>query len=282
MARSDRLSGNCRSSRIRVENDCGATDRRPAPPTAGICPPGTRVPIAGRFLPGSDAACQCVDVRQLHNDRKVADAEAGRGLGDGLRRQNGDRRDRAAPGVRARRCRRQQPRQGRPGRRRDLRHRPIGGIAATDDVDALVALRARRAGPLRADRRPRRGQHPRHRRVPARRHRRVLDRDDAVGVAGDAPEPAELDRARSPRRARRAARRASPPASTRLRQRPVPDDADGPVLGGAPGAGARDPRLHQLRGRLRERDGHRPPARVPPAARAPRHPRSWRGARPCR
>ena len=49
--------------------------------------------------------------------------------------------------------------------------------------------------------------------VPARGHRRVLHRDDAVGVAGDDAEPAELDRRRSPRRARRAARRASRPAS---------------------------------------------------------------------
>ena len=33
-----------------------------------------------------------------------------------------------------------------------------------------------------------------------------------------------------------------------LRQRPLPDDADGPVRRGAPGAGPRDPRLHQLQG----------------------------------
>ena len=48
----------------------------------------------------------------------------------------------------------------------------------------------------------------------------------------------------------------------RLRQRPVPHDAHGPVRRGAPRAGARDPRLRQLRGRLRGRDGHRPAARV--------------------
>ena len=57
-----------------------------------------------------------------------------------------------------------------------------------------------------------------------------------------------------------------------VRQRPVPDDPDGTVQRGAPGAGARDPRLHQLRGRLRGRDGDRPAARVRPAARAHRHP----------
>ena len=57
-----------------------------------------------------------------------------------------------------------------------------------------------------------------------------------------------------------------------IRQRPVPHDPDGPVRRGAPGAGPRDPRLHQLRGGLRGRDGHRPAARVRPAARAHRHP----------
>ena len=57
---------------------------------------------------------------------------------------------------------------------------PIG-ITATDDLDALIALATRRAGALRADRRPRRRQHPRHRRLPPGRHRRVLDGDDARG-----------------------------------------------------------------------------------------------------
>ena len=49
-----------------------------------------------------------------------------------------------------------------------------------------------------------------------------------------------------------------------LRQRPLPDDADGPVLRGAHGARVRAPRLHQLRGRLRDRDGHRPPPEFRP------------------
>ena len=58
-----------------------------------------------------------------------------------------------------------------------------------------------------------------------------------------------------------------------LRQRPLPDDADGPVRSEvAHGARVRAPRLHQLRGRLRGRDGHRPPARLHAAAREPRHP----------
>ncbi len=59
----------------------------------------------------------------------------------------------------------------------------------------------------------------------------------------------------------------------RLRQRPVPDDADGTVLGGAPGPSLRTAGLHQLRGRLRPRDGNRQAARVPAdAAEPPRHP----------
>ena len=63
-----------------------------------------------------------------------------------------------------------------------------------------------------------------------------------------------------------------------LRQRPVPDDADGPVLGGAQGAGVRAAGLHQLRGRLRVRDGHRQAARAPADAGETRHPRSSLGA----
>ena len=46
-------------------------------------------------------------------------------------------------------------------------------------------------------------------------HRRLLDGDDAVGVAGDEADPGQLASTRSPRPARRAARPASPPASTR-------------------------------------------------------------------
>ena len=88
------------------------------------------------------------------------------------------------------------------------------GITATDDVDALIALRPDALvhyGPTAA--------YPDdnirvHRRLPARRHRRVLDRDDALGVAGHGAEPARTGSTPSSRRAKRAARRASPPAST--------------------------------------------------------------------
>ena len=104
------------------------------------------------------------------------------------------------------------------------------GLTATDDVDALIALQARRAGALRPDGRARRRQHRAHHPVPAGGHRRVLDVDDAVGVARDAPQPAELDRADHRRL------RGGPVVvlhhrhRPRLRQRPVPDDADGAVL----------------------------------------------------
>ncbi len=89
------------------------------------------------------------------------------------------------------------------------------GLTATDDVDALIDLKPDALvhyGPTAAHAddnialiTP----------LPAGRHRRLLDLDDAVGVADDAPEPAELDSNRSPRRASSASRRASPPASTR-------------------------------------------------------------------
>ena len=59
---------------------------------------------------------------------------------------------------------------------------------------------------------------------------------------------------------------------SRLRQRPVPVDPGGTVQRGAPGAGPRDPRLHQLHRRLRGRDGHRAAARIHAPARAHRHP----------
>ena len=169
-----------------------------------------------------------------------------------------------------------QPRQGRPRRRRDLRARPDRRHRhrrrRRPDRPA-----ARRARPLRAHRRLPRRQHPGHRRLPAGRHRRLLDRHDALGVAGDGAEPPALDRPH--RRGLRGGRRVvlHDRHRPRVRQRPVPDDADGPVRRGAGRAGARDPRLHQLRGRLRERDGHRPPARVQGHARAPRHPRHGLG-----
>ncbi|ORB11966.1 hypothetical protein BST37_17445 [Mycobacterium noviomagense] len=53
--------------------------------------------------------------------RKAADVQTRRGVGYRLRRQAGDRRDRQAPAVRAGGGRRQQPRQGGPRCRRDLR-----------------------------------------------------------------------------------------------------------------------------------------------------------------
>ena len=132
---------------------------------------------------------------------------------------------------------------------------------------------ARCAGALRTHRGARRRQHRADHPLPARRDRRVLDGHDAVGVAHHAPQPAELDRAHH--RGVRTGRvvvlhhRHRP----RVRQRPVPDDADGPVLRGPQGAGIRTAGLHQLRGRLRIRDGHRQAARIPPAAGEPRT--SW-------
>ena len=105
----------------------------------------------------------------------------------------------------------------------------------------------RRVGALRAHRRACRRQHRPDYPVPARGHRRLLDGHDAVGMADDAPQPAELDRAHH--RGVRIGRvvvlhhRHRP----RVRQRPVPDDADGPVLGGPQGAGIRTAGLHQLR-----------------------------------
>ena len=126
------------------------------------------------------------------------------------------------------------------------------GITATDDVDALIALQARCAGALRPDRGARRRQHRADDAVPAGRDRRVLDGDDAVGLADHASQPAELDPA--DHRGLRVGRVVVLHHRHRpgLRQRPVPDDADGRVLGGAHGAGIRAAGLHQLRGRLRE------------------------------
>ena len=48
---------------------------------------------------------------------------------------------------------------------------------------------------FRADRGEGRGQHPDHRRLPASRHRRLLDRDDPLGLASHGAEPATLDQA---------------------------------------------------------------------------------------
>ena len=59
------------------------------------------------------------------------------------------------------------------------------GVLATDSVDELVALRPDALVALRPDRAVRRREHPGDVGVPARRHRRLLDRDDAVGVADD-------------------------------------------------------------------------------------------------
>ena len=53
---------------------------------------------------------------------------------------------------------------------------------------------SRRPGALRAHGRPGRRQHPGHGRLPARRHRRVLDGHDAVGLAAHEAEPAFVDR----------------------------------------------------------------------------------------
>ena len=70
------------------------------------------------------------------------------------------------------------------------------GLAATDDIDALIALEPDALvhyGPTAAHADDQhRADHP----FPARGHRRVLDRHDAVDLADDAPQPAELDRTR--------------------------------------------------------------------------------------
>ena len=72
------------------------------------------------------------------------------------------------------------------------------GILATDDIDALIALKPDALvhyGPT--------AMHAKENIAlitpfPAGRHRRLFDGDDAVGVADDAPESAELDRAHHP------------------------------------------------------------------------------------
>ena len=138
------------------------------------------------------------------------------------------------------------------------------GITATDDLDALVALRPDALVHYGPDGRPGRRQHPRHGRVPAGRHRRVLDGHDPVGVAPHDAEPTLVDRPhhRGVRRGRRHVlhHRHRPG----LRQRPVPHDPDGPVRRGAEGAGARDPRLHQLQGDYEDEMGiGRPPEFIP-------------------
>ena len=116
---------------------------------------------------------------------------------------------------------------------------------------------ARRVGALRTHRRACRRQHRPDHPFSARRHRRLLDGHDAVGVADHAPQPAELDRThhRGVRTGRVVVFHHR--YRSRLRQRPVPDDADGPVLRGPHGAGVRTAGLHQLHRRLRARDGHR-------------------------
>ena len=146
---------------------------------------------------------------------RVIDDQANRGVGHRFRRQDGDRRDRQAPVLRAGRRRREQPRQGRPRRRRDLRprHEPLG-LDRHRRRRRADRAQARRAGALRPDRGARRRQHRADHPVPAGGHRRLLDVDDAVGVADDAPEPAELDRADHRGLRGWASRRASPPAST--------------------------------------------------------------------
>jgi hypothetical protein len=100
------------------------------------------------------------------------------------------------------------------------------GMAATNDIDALVALRPDAVvhfGPTAAR------QHPGHRRLSPGRHRCVLDGDDAVGVADHAPQPPELDR--TDRRGLPGRRCVVLHHRDRpgVRQRPVSDDTHGSV-----------------------------------------------------
>ena len=90
------------------------------------------------------------------------------------------------------------------------------GVTATDDVDALVALRPDALvhyGPTAAHAG---GQHRAHEHVPPRRDRRLLDVHDPVGLAGDGAEPAVVGRPHHRGLCTRAGRRASPPASIRV------------------------------------------------------------------
>ena len=101
------------------DGDVGVMDR--------VCASARRIRPAKRRLPLRSRSCArrfgvSRNVRAKTGVKwKVADDQTNCGVGHGLRRQDGDRRDRQAPAVRTRWCRGEQSRQGRPRRRRDLR-----------------------------------------------------------------------------------------------------------------------------------------------------------------
>ena len=143
------------------------------------------------------------------------------------------------------------------------------GITATDDIDALIALKP--------DALVHYGPTAMHAKENISLITRFLRAGIDVCSTAMTPwvwptmsaEPAQLDRAHH--RGLRAGWRVLFHHRHRpgLRQRPVPDDADGPVLRGAASARVRAAGLHQLRRRLRIRDGHRPRARIQPDAGRP-------------
>ena len=216
---------------------------------------------------------RAVPARQLGRDVPVSAPKRVVVWGTGFVGQDGHPRDRPAPAASSWSA------SGCPTRTRWARTSasicgidPIG-IPATDDIDALIALAPDALvhyGPTAAKADVNIAPDGR---LPAGRHRRVLDGHDPVGVAAHDPEPAVVDRPHHRGvRGRRGVvlhHRHRP----RVRQRPLPHDPDGPVQRGPPGPGPRDPRLHQLRGRLRGRDGHRHAAGLRP--RCSSTPRSW-------
>ena len=210
-----------------------------------------------------------------HAPRKASrgePAQARGGLGHGLRRQDGDPRDTPPPGLRAGGGRRLEPGQGRPRR----------GRALWPGADRPAGDRRRRG--------PDRPRSPMRSSTTARRRRRPTTTSADIGaflragidVCSTAMTPWVWP-----------AMKLNPPSwvapiteaceaggascfttgiDPGLRQRPVPADPHGPVQRGAAGARPRDPRLRQLRGGLRGRDGDRAPARVHAPPRAHRHP----------
>ncbi len=154
------------------------------------------------------------------------------------------------------------------------------GLTATDDIDALIALRPDALvhyGPTAAHADDEhRADHP----VPAGRHRCQLHGDDTVGVAEDASRtpPNWIQPITDACEAGGAScftTGIDPGFANDL----VPADADGPVLRGQAGAGLRAARLHRTTPATTKYEmGIGRPPRVPAAAGNAGDPRSWPGA----